>query len=148
MLLGRHEISDAHEIGINEIAASKHDLVGGNWRAFDRADDVDEAVIELERVEITDDNNSFVRISGLTRLDQVRKELRLRPSLRSHSRAVGRVVDSRERAQMIDDDRDRKSSSARRGEIRAQHQRRAIVERLRVAVIRIHKRRVFAYLRY
>ena len=102
LLRGTEAVAEIRQIRIDEIRARKRDLIRRRRRAFDGADDVDEAVVEGERVVVADGDDSFRR---LARLDQRGEELRLRPSLCTDAVAV-RAVDPAERAQVIDDDRD------------------------------------------
>src|SRR5262249_11954073 len=137
MLIGGNLVGDVDQIRGDDIGTWKHDLIDRRRCARDRAHDVNVAVVELKRVEIADDYDSFVWIRGLAIAYQAGEKLSLRATLCSHARSVRRVVDSRQRTQVIDNDRHWKSKSTRRLKAHPEHQRWYVVESFRVAVGRI-----------
>ena len=102
-------------------------LVRRRCCALDDADRVDNAVVELEGVEIADNDDVLTR--SLMLLDEVSQELRLLLAFGAGVLAGARVVrHAVERAQMVDDHGHRIIRSAGALDARAQHQRRTIVQ--------------------
>ena len=73
---------------VRRIRTRQDDLVDRRGYALDRTDDVHVAVIEFERIEITDRDDRFAKALLLKPLDQMSEVLRLREALRSNARAI------------------------------------------------------------
>src|SRR3954462_3955013 len=101
LLVMRQRSNQISEVRINKIRAGEHNLVGGYRMAEYGPQHINVSITKLKGVAIADLDH--VLSGGLMRLQQVRHEFRLRLTLGADTRAIHRIVNAQQRAQMVHD---------------------------------------------
>ena len=134
------QIHQIDQVRVEEVGAGQRRFSGGRRGSLDGPDQIDVAVVELERVEVAEGDDAFVGGAGHPRLNEVREKFSLRAALGADAPARGArpvrrfVVNPVERPQVVDDDREGITAL-----VADENERRTVVQDVGLPVVRVNE---------